>query len=74
MIASEKSHQNLSDNIQFLLKKDFNLIRKDIISSEKIRNSVMFTCSPEIIFNPSRYTGIMIYEESKLYYYLYCIT
>ena len=25
MIASEKSHQNLSDSIQFLIKTDFNL-------------------------------------------------
>ena len=35
MIVSEKSHQNLSDYIQFLFKKDLNLIRKGIISNEK---------------------------------------
>ena len=39
MIASEKSHQKLSDYIQFLLKKDLNLIKKGIMSSEKMRNS-----------------------------------
>ena len=39
MILSETSHQNLSDNIQFLFKKDFNLIKNGIISSEKRRNS-----------------------------------
>ena len=40
MIASEKSHQNLSDYIQFLLKiKDLNLIKEGIISTEKMRNS-----------------------------------
>ena len=39
MIVSEKSHQNLSDYIQFLFLKDLNLIKKKIISSEKMRNS-----------------------------------
>ena len=37
MIVSEKSHKNLSDYIQFLFKKKFILIKKQIISSEKIR-------------------------------------
>ena len=38
MIVSENLHQNLSDYIQFLIKKDLNLIKKGI-NSEKIRNS-----------------------------------
>ena len=39
MIASEKSHQNLSDSIKFLFKKRFEANKKGIISSEKIKNS-----------------------------------
>ena len=40
MIASEKSHQNLSDYNQFLFKKIFEVHKKkQIFSSEKIRNS-----------------------------------
>ena len=39
MIASEKSHQNLSDDIQFLLKKDLNLKKGGIIFREKIIDS-----------------------------------
>ena len=41
MIASEKSHQNLSDYIQPVinLKNDLKLIKKLIFSSEKMRNS-----------------------------------
>ena len=39
MIVSEKSHQNLLDYIEFLLKKKINSIKKGIISSEKIINS-----------------------------------
>ena len=38
MNVSEKSHQNLSDYIQFLFKKGFKLNIKSIISSEKLRN------------------------------------
>ena len=38
MIASEKSHQNLSDYIQFLLKKRYS-IEKRIIYSKRMRNS-----------------------------------
>ena len=37
MIASEKSHQNSSNYIQFLIKKWFKLIQKN--SGEKKRNS-----------------------------------
>ena len=40
MIVSEKSHQYLSDNIQFFFsKKDLNLIKKYIIFSEKNEKS-----------------------------------
>ena len=39
MIVSEKSHQNLSVYTQFVLKKDLNLIKKGIISSENMRNT-----------------------------------
>ena len=39
MIVSEKSHQNLSDYIQFLFKKRYDLMKKGIISTEKMRNS-----------------------------------
>ena len=35
MIESEKPHQNLWDYNQFLLKKNVNLIKKEINSSEK---------------------------------------
>ena len=39
MIVTDKSHQNLSDYIQILLKKRFNLMEKVIISNDKMRNS-----------------------------------
>ena len=39
MIISEKSHQNLSDYTQFLIKKDFNWVKKVIIFSDEMRNS-----------------------------------
>ena len=39
MIVSEKSHQNLSDYIQFLVQKDLNLFKNEIISCEKMRNT-----------------------------------
>ena len=39
MAASEISHQNLSDYIQFLFEKRFDVNKKGIISSEKMRNS-----------------------------------
>ena len=42
MTLSEKSHQNLSDCIQFLFKKRFTLIEKVIISREKMRNSGIY--------------------------------
>ena len=39
MIASEKSHQNLSDYNQFLIEYKIEVDQKQIFSSEKIRNS-----------------------------------
>ena len=39
MIASEKSHQNLSDCNHFLLKKKFEVNVKQIFSGENMRNS-----------------------------------
>ena len=51
----------------FYSKKYFNLIRKGIISSEKMRNSgnyiihmIMLTRSSERIFNPTRYSVFFI--------------
>ena len=38
MIVSEKSHQNLSVYTQFVLRKDLNLMKRGIISSENMRN------------------------------------
>ena len=54
MTVSEKSHQNLSDYIQFLFEKKLNLLKKGIISSEN-----MLTCSSERIFSPRCYTGLL---------------
>ena len=39
MIKSEKSHQNLSDCNQFLLKKRFEVDKKQKFSSEKMKIS-----------------------------------
>ena len=39
MIVSAKTHQNLSDYIQFLIEIGLNFIKKVIISSENMRNS-----------------------------------
>ena len=39
MIASEKSHQNLSNSNQLLLKNRFEVNIKQIFSSGKMRNS-----------------------------------
>ena len=39
MIVSEKSYQNQSDYIKFLFKINSNIIKKVIISDEKMRNS-----------------------------------
>ena len=39
MITSEKSHQNLSDYIQLLFKKIFEVNKEQIFCNEKMRNS-----------------------------------
>ena len=39
MIVSKKSHQNLSDYVQFSLKKRLAVNKRGIISSETMRNS-----------------------------------
>ena len=43
MIVSLKSHQHLSDYIQFSFKEKFEFNKKSIISGEKIRNSGNYT-------------------------------
>ena len=43
MIVSENSHPDLSDYIQFLFEKRFEVNKKGIISSPKMRNSGNFT-------------------------------
>ena len=42
MIVSEKSHQNLSEYIQFLINKHLYSIKKRTISSEKMRNLCIY--------------------------------
>ena len=42
MIASEKTHQNLSDYSQFLFKKRFEINEKQILFCEKIKNAGNF--------------------------------
>ena len=42
MIASEKSHQNLSDSNQFLFKKILEGNKKHIFSSKEMRNLANF--------------------------------
>ena len=39
MISSKKSHQNISDYNHFLFKKRFKVDKKQIFSSEIMRNS-----------------------------------
>ena len=64
MITSEKSHQNLSDYNQFLLKKRFEVDTKTNFLYWKNREiqvmifMIKFTRSSERIFNPMRYTGL----------------
>jgi len=62
MIASEKSHQNLSDYNQFLFEKSFEIDKNQIFLSKKLEIQViafiiMLTRSSQRIFNPMRYTG-----------------
>ena len=44
MIVSEKSYQKLSEYVQFLVKKDLNLMKKGIIYGEKVRKSGNYIC------------------------------
>ena len=62
MIVSEKSHQNLTDYIQFLFKKryGFNINKLFLMKKSEIQviiSMIWLTRSSERIFNPSRYTG-----------------
>ena len=55
MIASEKSHQNISDYIQFSLKKNFNLVKKELflVKIQEIQlntTMILLTRSPERFF------------------------
>ena len=76
MIATEISHQNISEYIQFLLnKKDLNLIKTGITTSEKIINSGNYNYDYVHSFfgkdfNPSRYAGMCIYICMYTYIYL----
>ena len=61
-IVSEKSHENLSDYIQFLLKKILELNKKrDYFFWKNLDiqvSMIVLTRSLERIFNPSRFAGI----------------
>ena len=63
MIASEKSHQNISDYYQFLLKKNLKLMENFKINSiEKLKIQVIvfmikLTRSSERFFNLMHYIG-----------------
>ena len=66
MIASEKSHQNLSD-LQFYSKSDLNLTKNrfflvKIGDNQVIISIIMLTRSSERIFNLMRNTGICGYN------------
>ena len=61
MIALEKTHQNSSDYNQFLLRKRFEVNKKQIFSTETIRMIVymiMLTRSMERVSYPMHYTGM----------------
>ena len=58
MIALEKSHQNLSDYNQSLLKNRLEVNKKHIFSSEKIRNSGK--CSYEYVYSLVFRRGFLI--------------
>ena len=70
IFASEKPHQNLSDYNQLLIKTNFRLIKKQIFSSEKLRNSgnCIYDYAHSFYgedFNPMRYTGYKIMKYCK---------
>ena len=58
MIASEKSHQNISDYNKFLFRKKFEVNQKNCFSSEKMRISgnCIYVYS-HMIFNRMCYTS-----------------
>ena len=64
MIALEKSHQNLSDDTQFLLEKKFEVKKNGLFLVKKweiqvIAFMIMLNSSSERIFNSSRYISIV---------------
>ena len=69
MILSEKSHQNLSDYIQFLFKNIFKFNKKKwIISSEKIRKSGNY------MYGYARSFFGKGFQSNPLYWYIYHLT
>ena len=62
MIASEKSHRNLSNYNQFLLQKLFKVNKKQIYILWEFM--IMLACSSERIFNPMRYTGFILLDDT----------
>ena len=66
MIISEKSYQNLSDYIQFLLKKLLEFNKKGIISSEKIRNS------DDYVYNYAHSFFRKDFQSKPLYWLVRC--
>ena len=65
MIASEKTHQNLSDYKQSALKKNVKLIKNRyfLVKNGEIQVIIsvnMLTRSSDRIYNPMRYTGYSI--------------
>ena len=64
MIVSEKSHQNLSDYIQFLFRKDLNMRKEGIISNEKMRNSGNY------IYDYAHSLFVEDFKFNALYWYI----
>ena len=58
MTVSKKSHQNLSEYIQFLFKKRFEIDNKEIISSGKIRNEKLVSLIYSYNRIPSIFTSL----------------
>ena len=70
MIASEKSHQNLSNYNQFFIQNSFEVDKKQIVASEKMRIvfMIMLTRSSVRIFNSMRYTGEFFFRMMGILY------
>ena len=70
MIVSEKSYQNKSEYIQFLLKKNYNFIKKGLFLVKNINYvpMIMLTRSSKMNFIPSRYTGCKYCYVSLSYF------